>query len=155
MVTSLPRPETHLRTAARRASVRLSRLATVLAAATCALLASAASIPAAFARVIPPPGGSYGATRIAPVPASARVVTAGGMAGWQVTLIALGAALVAASVTLLLEWTWAARRAASATRALRAPVRRNETSARPTSATACTPSGPYCSTRPAPTLKGC
>jgi hypothetical protein len=39
------------------------------------------------------------------------------MAGWQITLIALGAALLAAATTLVLDRTWAARRAASAARA--------------------------------------
>jgi hypothetical protein len=46
-----------------------------------------------------------------------RVVTAGGMAGWQITLIALGAALAAAVVAVLLDRTLAARRAISATTA--------------------------------------
>jgi hypothetical protein len=45
------------------------------------------------------------------------VVTASGMAGWQITLIALRAALLAAAATLVLDRTWAARRAASAARA--------------------------------------
>ena len=45
------------------------------------------------------------------------MVTAGGMAGWQITLIALGAALVAAVVAVLLDRALAARRAASATTA--------------------------------------
>jgi hypothetical protein len=39
------------------------------------------------------------------------------MAGWQIILIALGAALLAAAATLLLDRAWAAHRAASATRA--------------------------------------
>ena len=37
------------------------------------------------------------------------------MAGWQITLIALGAALVAAIAAVLLDRALAARRAASAT----------------------------------------
>ena len=44
-----------------------------------------------------------------------RVVTAGGMAGWQIALIALGSALVAAVAAVLLDRARAARRAASAT----------------------------------------
>jgi hypothetical protein len=43
------------------------------------------------------------------------VVTASGMPGWQITLIALGAALVAGTAAVLLDRTRAARRAASAT----------------------------------------
>ena len=41
----------------------------------------------------------------------------GGMAGWQITLIALGAALVAATAAVFLDRALAARRAASATTA--------------------------------------
>jgi hypothetical protein len=68
---------------------------------TCGLLAWAATVPAAFAtpRPLPPPGGQYG-----PVPVLAtiiRVATIGGMAGWQITLIALGAALTAAAAAAL------------------------------------------------------
>jgi hypothetical protein len=63
--------------------------------------------------MIPPPGGSYGTTGIAPVPGTARLVTVGSMPGWQITLIALAAALVAAAATLLLDRALAARRAAS------------------------------------------
>ena len=45
------------------------------------------------------------------------MVTIGGMAGWQIALIAVGAALVATAATLLLNRTRAAHRAASATSA--------------------------------------
>jgi hypothetical protein len=41
-------------------------------------------------------------------------VVAGGMAGWQITLIALGAALVAATAAVILDRTLAARRPATA-----------------------------------------
>lgn len=50
-------------------------------------------------------------------PATARIIMVGGMAGWQIALVAVGAALVAAAVTLVLARTWAARRTASATSA--------------------------------------
>ena len=46
-------------------------------------------------------------------PASA-VVPVRGMPGWQITLIALGAALVAATAAILLDRARTARRAASA-----------------------------------------
>jgi hypothetical protein len=117
MFTPLPRQGNQPRTAARRTRARLSRLAAALAALTCGLLASAATIPAAFARVIPPPGGSYGTAPLVPEPGTTRIITVAGMAGWQVTLIALGAAGVAAGATLLLTRTRTARRAASATSA--------------------------------------
>jgi hypothetical protein len=45
------------------------------------------------------------------------VITAGGMAGWQITLIALGAALIAAAAAVLLDRARGTRRAASATTA--------------------------------------
>jgi hypothetical protein len=41
-------------------------------------------------------------------------VVTGGMAGWQITLIALGAALIAAIAAVFLDRALAARRAASA-----------------------------------------
>ena len=114
MFAHFPRRETHPRTAAPQAAARLRRLAAVLAALTCALLASAAIIPAASAMIpVPGPGSAYGGT---PAPASS-VVTVGGMAGWQITVIALGAARVAAAVAVLLDRALAARRAASATTA--------------------------------------
>ena len=75
-------------------------------------------MPAAFARPVPPPGGSYAAAPAAPVPATTiHVITTGGMAGWQITLIALGAALVAATLAVVLDRARTARRAATATTA--------------------------------------
>src|SRR5215470_416509 len=108
---SAPRPRRgpHPHTATRQAAARLRRLAAALAALTCALLASAAIIPAAWAvNVIPPGGGDA----VMPVQG---VATQGGMAGWQVTLIALGAALIAAAAAVFLDRALAARRSASAT----------------------------------------
>jgi hypothetical protein len=116
MFAYLSRPGLHRQPAVRKTGARLARLAAVLTAVTCGLLASAAIIPAAFARPIPDPGGQYGSIRIAPVPAAAvRVITAGGMADWQITLIALGAAVVAATAAVLADRALAAHRAASAT----------------------------------------
>ena len=118
MFARLPRQGTHPPTAARKAGARLRRLAAVLAAAACGLLASAAVVPAAFAGPpipIPGPDGPYGPVPGATVPAgTVRVVTAGGMAGWQIALIALGAALLAAATAVLLDRALTARRAASA-----------------------------------------
>jgi hypothetical protein len=115
MFAPLPRRGTHPRAAARNTGARLSRLTAVLAAVTCGLLASAVTVSAAFARVVPPPAAQYGPAPIAPVPATTvRVVTAGGMPGWQITLIALGAALLAAAAAVLLDRARVGRRAASA-----------------------------------------
>ena len=63
----------------------------------------------------PDPGGVGGTIPSTPLPGSAGVVPGGGMAGWQITLIAVGAALVAATVAVLLDRTRAARRPAPAT----------------------------------------
>ena len=102
-----------LHTAGRQAAARLRRLAAALTAITCTVLACAASVSAASARILPPPD-------VPAVPA-VHVVTEGGMAGWQITLIAVGAALVAALVAVMLDRARAARKAASAT-ALTRPV---------------------------------
>jgi hypothetical protein len=119
-MTAYPsRPETHPRTTARKAAARLRRLAAALTAASCGLLASALIIPAASARttMLPGPGGAGGTTPSTPVPANVSVVPGGGMAGWQITLIAVGAALVAATAAVLLDRARAARRSVSATSA--------------------------------------
>ena len=64
-----------------------------------------ATAPAAFARPLPPPDCcTTGAN--APV----TVVTGGGMPGWQITLIAVGAALAGAALAVLLDRAWAARK---------------------------------------------
>jgi hypothetical protein len=107
-----PRRPTQPPAAARKVDgARVRRLARVLAAVTCGLLAPAAFVPAAFAMTAPG-SGAGGSTRY-----TNTVIIAGGMAGWQITLIALGAALLAAAGTLLLERVRAARRAAAATTA--------------------------------------
>jgi hypothetical protein len=86
----------------------------LLAALIVGLLVSAATVPAAFA-VVPDPGGAGSSAGVAPVPAhSVRVVVTGGMAAGQVTLIALGAALLAAVATVLVYRLLALRKAASA-----------------------------------------
>ena len=109
MSTRIPRSGSDLRAAAQQA-------AAALAAVTCALLASASIVPAASAHelVRDPPGGAP----LAPVPApAAPVVTVGGMPGWQISLIAVGAALVAAIAAVFLDRVLAARRSASSTTA--------------------------------------
>jgi hypothetical protein len=107
MPAHFPHWETHPG-AATHAAVRLRRITAALAAVTCTLLASAAIMPAAWAAVNYIPNDSPDQA-----PAGA-VVPVGGMPGWQITLIALGAALVAATAAVLLDRARAARRAASA-----------------------------------------
>ena len=99
--------------ATRKAGPRLGRVATVLAAVISGLLASVAAGTAAFANSIPI--GDGGAVPIVPVsPATVRVITTGGMAGWQIALIAAAAALVAATVAVLVNRSRAARRKSAA-----------------------------------------
>jgi hypothetical protein len=81
-------------------------LTAVLAGGACALLASAAFAPPSFARV-PAPGLPAVAP---PGPVTSTVVVAGGMPGWQIILIAVGAALVAAGAAVLFDRARAARR---------------------------------------------
>jgi hypothetical protein len=104
---------------------RIHHLISILAAGACALLALAAAAPAAFAGTnpIPDPAGYagdpyIGTSPVAPVPAATvQVVSSGGMAGWQIALIAIGAALLAATAAVILDRARATRRAASATTA--------------------------------------
>jgi hypothetical protein len=87
---------------------RIRRLAGVLAGA---LLALAATAPAALAVNRPLPDGrpAFVPTYPATSPATAAVA-AGGMPGWQIALIAIGAALVAATVAVVLDRALAARK---------------------------------------------
>ena len=92
---------------------RIRHLISILAAGACALLAFAATSPARAETTSVPhygPPASVG-------PAQVHTVIAGGMPGWQIALIALAAALCAATVAVVLDRTRAARRAASATTA--------------------------------------
>jgi hypothetical protein len=85
---------------------RIRRSLAVLAGLTGSLLALAGAAPA-FARILPqPPGGFDGSSAPAPV----QVIVQGGMPGWQIALIALGAALVAAVAAVLVARAWLTRR---------------------------------------------
>ena len=104
---------------------RIHHLISILAAGACALLAFAAAAPAAFAGTnpIPDPAGYVGDPYIGTSPVTpdsattVHVVNSGGMAGWQIALIAIGAALLAATAAVVLDRAPAARRAAAATTA--------------------------------------
>jgi hypothetical protein len=65
-----------------------------------------ATAPAAFAKPLPPPDCCTSDSANAPV----TVIAGGGMPGWQITLIAFGAALAGAAAAVLLERAWAARK---------------------------------------------
>jgi hypothetical protein len=73
----------------------MRRTAIVIAGALTTVFTLMAAAPAAFAmRVIAPEGAS------GPTP-STLVVTHAGMAGWQIALIAIGAAVVAAALAAI------------------------------------------------------
>jgi hypothetical protein len=83
-------------------------LAGVLASA---LLALASAAPAALAVNRPLPDGRPAFVPTYPATSPARAAVAGGgMPGWQVALIAVGAALVAATVAVVLDRALAARK---------------------------------------------
>jgi hypothetical protein len=101
--------------------IHIRRIAAALATLAGTLAAFTAAAPAALAVRVPPPGGAgpaSGLARAVPwreAPASrvqppVHAVVAGGMPGWQIALIAVGAALVAAVLAVLADRAWAARR---------------------------------------------
>ena len=112
MFAHRPRRGSYPRAAARKPAARLHRIAVALAAVICGV-APLVIVPAASA-TSRDAGGVGGPASLTPVPAIVRVVTVGGMAGWQIALIALGAALVAAAAAVMLDRARAARRAAPA-----------------------------------------
>ena len=104
----------------------IRRLTAALAGLAGALLAFAAVAPAAFARTFPsrPPGWDkhpplplghvagpvLGPNRAGYPPTSYVRIVTGGMPGWQIALIAIGAALLAATAAVLLDRARAAHR---------------------------------------------
>jgi len=84
----------------------IRRVLAVLAGLTAAVLALGAA--PAFARLQPPDPAGYVAP--ASVPAPVRTIVVGGMPGWQIALIAVGAALLAAALAVLADRVLAARR---------------------------------------------
>jgi hypothetical protein len=71
----------------------LRRTATIVAALTASLLGLVAAAPSAFAMRLAPNDDSN--------PTTVATVTHAGMAGWQIALIALGAALAASVATII------------------------------------------------------
>jgi hypothetical protein len=91
----------------RRAAALLAGLAGLAAA----LVASGAA--PALARLEPDPAGYVGVTPPPLTPTVTRTVVVGGMPGWQIALIAAGAALLAATVAVLIDRARAMRRKAT------------------------------------------
>jgi hypothetical protein len=96
---------------------RIRRAAAALTGLALAWLGMAIAAPSAFAAYVPPGGGGsgpaprgFGTTTPPPVVHVTRTIVAGGMPGWQIALIAAGAALLAAALAVLADRVWAARR---------------------------------------------
>ena len=117
------------------------RLAAALAGLACAWLGIADAAPAAFALPVPPSGGGSAGDTLPPgwnkhpplppvhihqpVHVPVQTVVIGGMPGWQIALIAIGAGLFAAAAAVLLDRIWTARRKpiSTAARAMRTDQR--------------------------------
>jgi hypothetical protein len=82
----------------------------LLAAVIAGLLARVTAATAAFAQPIPI--GNDRTPTVAPGPASTVQVISTGMAGWQITLIAVGGAVAAAAVAVFLDRKLGRRRSA-------------------------------------------
>jgi hypothetical protein len=109
----------------------IRRLTAALAGLACAWLGLAVGAPAAFAALsVPPPGSGppginvlhepLGSDKHPPLPPGhvvgpvykvpVRTVVVGGMPGWQIALIAIGAALLAATAAVLAYRAWTTHR---------------------------------------------
>ena len=87
----------------------LRRIFAAVAALAGAVLALTTA-PAAFAHPLPPADCCTSGTA-----AGVTLITGGGMPGWQITLIAVAAALAGAVLAVLLDHAWAARKTHPAT----------------------------------------
>ena len=112
---------------------RIQRCLAALAGLGGALLAFTATAPAAFAHLLTPGPASPSPRPLPPnwyryhphlppghihqpvlrptAPVPVQTIIGGGMPGWQITLIAAGAALLGAALAVLVSRAWAARRA--------------------------------------------
>ncbi len=97
--------------------IRRIRRAAVLVGLGAAALAITASAASASAMMVAPhpDGGVLLGTPPPEVVTVTHTVVAGGMPGWQITLIALGAALLAAAAAVLADRARAARKAITTT----------------------------------------
>ena len=75
---------------------RFRRIAAVLGACAASVLVTLAGATTAFAYDVPAPGGPAG-------PPQVHTIVAGGMPGWQIALIAIGAAIFAAALAVTLD----------------------------------------------------
>jgi hypothetical protein len=89
---------------------RIRRFAAVLAGLADALVAFGAT--PAFAMHVPPPGVTTSPVGTTTPPVEVHTVVVGGTPGWQIALIAVVAALLAAAVAVLADRARSARRKA-------------------------------------------
>jgi hypothetical protein len=82
---------------------RWHRLGVILACFAVAMAAFAGAAQAATAMIPVPPGGDLNAGGVSDPSPIVRTVVVGGMPGWQIALIAIAAALVAAGAAVFLE----------------------------------------------------
>src|ERR1700748_171923 len=87
------------------------RIAVMLGAFAASVLVVLTGATTAFAYEVPPPGGPAGPAQ----PLRVHTIVTGGMPGWQIALIAIGAAILAAALAVTLD------RARTAHRRLPAP----------------------------------
>jgi hypothetical protein len=85
---------------------RIRRIAAILGGLAASVLMTLTGATAAFAYPVPPPGGPAGPVQL---PVRAQTIVAGGMPGWQIALIAIGAAIVAAALAVALDRARTAR----------------------------------------------
>ena len=86
--------------------VRFRCIAAVLGGFAASVLALVTGATAAFAYAVPAPGGPAGPVQ----PPGVQTIVTGGMLGWQVALIAIGAAIFAAALAVTLDRARTARR---------------------------------------------
>jgi hypothetical protein len=79
---------------------RFRRIAAVLGACAASVLVTLAGATTAFAYDVPAPGGPAGPAQLPP---QVHTIVAGGMSGWQIALIAIGAAIFAAALAVTLD----------------------------------------------------
>ena len=90
---------------------RIRRIAAILTALAASVLVILTGATAALAYPVPPAGGPAGPVQ----PPRVHTIVTGGMPGWQIALIAIGAAILTAALAVTLD------RARNAHRRLPAP----------------------------------
>jgi hypothetical protein len=78
---------------------RIRRIAAILGGLAACVLVVLTGATAAFAYAVPAPGGPAGPVQ----PLRVHTIVAGGMPGWQIALIAIGAAIFAAALAVSLD----------------------------------------------------